>query len=90
MKYNLKQTLYSDFNGSLCTDKRDGMTLFAKKGTLFECFELTEEIRNEYGEYDKKFNYIFIDKNRNYILSENDNMTYFVNEKENKQWSHPN
>ncbi len=67
-EYILKTTLYHDFDDDyLSEDKPDGVyrkdyAVF-RFGTLYECYEIDQEIRIEY-DISEEYNYIMIPKNR--------------------------
>lgn len=72
--WKLKHALYADEDDeTLDTYKwNDKCKLFAKKGQVAERKELTEELREEYCISDDIWKTIYIFKNGNYLLSQDD------------------
>lgn len=72
--WKLKYALYADEDGgTLDTCKwNDNCKLFAKKGQVAERKELTEELREEYCVGEDIWKTIYIFKNGNYLLSQDD------------------
>jgi hypothetical protein len=76
--YKLNRTLYyneeADCIEDIC-DKINGKNeyaLFARKGKLFKRIELTDSIKEEYCiPNDINLDYIFVDKNNNWITNSN-------------------
>ena len=68
-EYILKTTLYHDFDYDYLTiNKPDGVYKkdydVLRNGTLYECYEIDQEIRIEY-DVPEEYTYIMIYKNRN-------------------------
>lgn len=68
--WKLKWSLYADEDYEIIeTYKADeNYKLFAKKGQIAERLEITDEIREQYGIYDDMWKTIYIFKNGNYLL----------------------
>lgn len=71
--YKLKHSLYFDEDGDCALPYKwdDTYQLLARKGQLAERFELTDELREEYGVYDKMWKYIWVfTTGSNYLLTQ--------------------
>ena len=84
--YKLKYSLYFDEDGDCVLPYKWDNTyqLLATKGQLAERFELTDELREEYGIYDKIWKYIWVfTKGCKWLLTQDKECDDF--EKVNKQ-----
>ena len=69
--WKLKHSLYTDWDYEGLSEYKCENTdiLFARKGQIAERHELTEELREEFCEWDEQWKTIYIFKNMNYLLS---------------------
>ena len=79
--YKLKHSLYFDEDGECVLPYKWDNTyqLLARKGQLAERFELTDELREEYGVYDKIWKYIWVfTKSCSWLLTQDKECDDFV------------
>ncbi len=78
--WKLKHTLYYDEDGETAENYKldDNYKVLAKKGQIAERFELNDEVREEYGIWDKMWKTIYVFCNYNYLLCQDDYCDDFV------------
>lgn len=72
--YKLKLSLYADEDYETLEPYKwdEHYSLFAKKGQIAERIEITEEIRDEYCISDNMWRFMYLFKNGNYVLCQED------------------